>query len=282
MIAFARFTAAESRICRTFNEPPIDFHSLFSCREHYLYIWRISLRRFAEKSLLNYSDNVIISPFPHAICALRVRSDRCDEKSLSASTRLRTVANLDTRRNDSAGRPIIRNHSLASPAAKVIMHWPWIRREDLVPSRKGFARIIRGRGRERSALILGQRPTSPKGVQCYVSPLAHCGSYCCANYITTGSGRDLPSVARNSVSRGLASGVAQCNSNSARYAGNADVRRRPPRARATRRWDVVTFVALRDVIRRINAEVPYVHTTPAGYVPPFETCLSARVRAGGN
>lgn len=33
-------------------------------------------------------------------------------------------------------------------------------------------------------------------------PLAHCGSHCCANCITTGSGRDLPSVPRNSVSRG--------------------------------------------------------------------------------
>lgn len=36
----------------------------------------------------------------------------------------------------------------------------------------------------------------------YAAPLAHCGSHCCANCITTGSGRDLPSVPRNSVSRG--------------------------------------------------------------------------------
>lgn len=67
---------------------------------------------------------------------------------------------------------------------------------------------------ERCALILGQRPTSPKGAQCYVGPLAHCGSHCCANCITTGSGRDLSSVARNSVSRGLAPALTQCNSNS--------------------------------------------------------------------
>lgn len=98
-------------------------------------------------------------------------------------------------------------------------------------SRKGFAQIIRGLGRcwrgrggRGSALILGQRPTSPKGVQCYVGPLAHCGSHCCANCITTGSGRDLPSVARNSVSRGLVPGAAQCNSNGT--TSNTDVRRR--------------------------------------------------------
>lgn len=96
------------------------------------------------------------------------------------------------------------------------------------PSRKGFARIIRSQGHEGSALILGQRPTSPKGAQCYVGPLAHCGSHCCANCITTGSGRDLPSVARNSVSRGLVLGTAQCNSNGT--TSNTDVRRvlRPP------------------------------------------------------
>lgn len=74
--------------------------------------------------------------------------------------------------------------------------------------RKGLARISNytrsGTRGGAGALILGQRPTSPKGAQCYVGPLAHCGSHCCANCITTGSGRDLPSVSRNSVSRGLA------------------------------------------------------------------------------
>jgi len=84
-------------------------------------------------------------------------------------------------------------------------------------------RIIRGRRRGKSALILGQRPTSPKGAQCYVGPLAHCGSHCCANCITTGSGRDLPSVARNSVSRGLVLGTAQCNSTTALLASTSDV-----------------------------------------------------------
>lgn len=61
-----------------------------------------------------------------------------------------------------------------------------------------------------------------------MAPLAHCGSHCCANCITTGSGRDLPSVARNSVSRGLLLGVAQCNSNgnSNSATRNTDVRRR--------------------------------------------------------
>lgn len=82
--------------------------------------------------------------------------------------------------------------------------------------------------------------------------MAHCGSHCCANCITTGSGRDLPSVARNSVSRGLAPAL-----HNAATATTSDVRRR----------DAVAFVALRQeeraeggkgrvrerhVIRRIN------------------------------
>lgn len=109
------------------------------------------------------------------------------------------------------------------------------------PSRKGFARIIHSRGRGESALILGQRPTSPKGVQCYVGPLAHCGSHCCANCITTGSGRDLPSVARNSVSRGLVPGTAQCNSNDT----TSYTRRQTSPARSTA---AVTFIALRGTL----------------------------------
>lgn len=107
------------------------------------------------------------------------------------------------------------------------------------------------------ALILGQRPTSPKGVQCYVGPLAHCGSHCCANCITTGSGRDLPSVARNSVSRGLVPALHNATATAHCYPRNTDVRRRSLR----RRWDAVTFIALRYVIRRINAGTTYVHTS---------------------
>jgi len=130
------------------------------------------------------------------------------------------------------------------------------------PSRKGFARIIRSQGHEGSALILGQRPTSPKGAQCYVGPLAHCGSHCCANCITTGSGRDLPSVARNSVSRGLVLGTMQ------------QQRHYQQHRRQTRSTAAVTFIVLRDVIRRINAEEPYVRDPVTCRL--FE-CLSACV-----
>lgn len=134
------------------------------------------------------------------------------------------------------------------------------------------ADYTRSGGYERSALILGQRPTSPKGAQCYVGPLVHCGSHCCANYITTGSGRDLPSVARNSVSRGLTPGGCTIQQRATPATPTSDVVRHDASDAGT----PLTFVALRDVTRRINAEVPYVHT-PAGYVLPVETCLSARV-----
>lgn len=137
------------------------------------------------------------------------------------------------------------------------------------PSRKGFARIIRGRGRGGSALILGQRPTSPKGAQCYVGPLAHCGSHCCANCITTGSGRDLPSVARNSVSRGLVPGAAQCNSNGT----TSYTRRQTSPARSTA---AVTFIALRG--RCMSHRCREVVRPRPCYVRPFEACALPHTR----
>lgn len=73
-------------------------------------------------------------------------------------------------------------------------------------------------------MILGQRPTSPRGEQATLpwAPLAYCGSHCCANCITTGSGRDLPSVARNSVSRGRV--PALHNATATAQPGNTGVR----------------------------------------------------------
>ena len=79
-------------------------------------------------------------------------------------------------------------------------------------------------GASRNALILGQRPTSPKGERVTLpwAPLAYCGSHCWANCITTGSGRDLPSVARNSVSRGRV--PALHNATATAQPGNTGVR----------------------------------------------------------
>jgi len=128
------------------------------------------------------------------------------------------------------------------------------------PSRKGFARIMVV-GREK-ALILGQRPPSPKGVQCYVGPLAHCGSHCCANCITTGSGRDLPSVARNSVSRGLVPALHNATA-AAHYPQH---RRQTSLATATLGRRNVHRITLRYTSHQWDVARPHFC-----YVSPFET-----------